>query len=60
MYEKQQLVLQERAVELRRRNEEDQAEKVKLVTFTLHDEWYALDINKIKEIFNILLPSFMR
>lgn len=52
--EKQQLILQERAIELRKRGEEDKSEKVKLVTFTLHDEWYALDINKIKEITEML------
>jgi purine-binding chemotaxis protein CheW len=52
--EEQELVLQERAVELRRRDEDDRSEKVKLVTFTLHNEWYALDIKMIKEITDML------
>jgi purine-binding chemotaxis protein CheW len=52
--EKQQLLLQERAIELRKRNDEDKSEKITLVTFKLHHEWYALDINKIKEITNML------
>ncbi|MBA7542576.1 hypothetical protein ES705_34899 [subsurface metagenome] len=47
-------ILHQRAVDLRKKKIEDNVEKRRLVTFSIGDEWYGVDINRVKEISHLL------
>ncbi|UCC11902.1 MAG: chemotaxis protein CheW [candidate division WOR-3 bacterium] len=47
-------ILHNRAVELRKIKIEDSIDKKRLITFSLRNEWYGLDINQVIEISNLL------
>ncbi len=49
-----QQILRQRANDLKRKTTEENLERRRLVTFSLGDEWYGIDIANVKEISNIV------
>lgn len=47
-------ILRQRAEELKKKNTQENSEKRRLVTFRLGDEWYGMDIARVKEISNLV------
>jgi purine-binding chemotaxis protein CheW len=47
-------ILRQRALDLKRKTTEENFERRRLVTFSLGDEWYGIDIGNVKEISNIV------
>ena len=50
MKDKEREILRKRAMELGKRKIEDEVETRRLVTFSLGNEWYGIDIDRIREI----------
>jgi purine-binding chemotaxis protein CheW len=54
-----QQILRQRALELKRKTREENYERRRLISFTLGDEWYGIDIACVKEISNVVEIYFI-